>query len=62
MSMEINLDGVVSIEDSIEDFLSGYKLAAQGTSNSDPRLENGSHEVMHAYYKRLRESEAGWAE
>ena len=43
----------------IADLASQYKHAAEGTSNSAPRQANKSHDVMHIYYKQLRQTEAG---
>lgn len=43
----------------ILELVSGYKQAAEGTSNPDSKQANKSHDVMHIYYKRLRQTEAG---
>ncbi len=43
----------------IADLVSQYTQAAEGTSNPDPKQANKSHDIMHIYYKKLRQTDAG---
>lgn len=45
----------------IDDLLQRYRYGAEGTSYSDPKLANRSHDAMHASYKRLRDTAEGRA-
>lgn len=45
----------------IADLVTQYRQAAEGTSNPDPKRANKSHDMMHIYFKRLRQTEAGRA-
>jgi len=46
---------------SIADLVAQYRRAAEGTSNPNVEEANKSHDVMHVFYKQLRQTESGRA-